>query len=204
VARGGAGGAHRKATEEEWADQAMLLGWTAVELYRVPPLWSRLVMTGTGLLIGRWQVLGVVQAIVLKRAIQVLPEALGMKKWREIRVGDLSANPRNPLELYLFDPASSLRAMLEGDDQMLGWQAKVVSLVTHRIADKTAPPMRCMTCDHSFVAVPINLGFLKQAFGERTIVMAFYRRCAGLPLVELKKRIYGRLGGACEMPMGRA
>jgi hypothetical protein len=48
------------------------------------------------------------QAAMVKRAIEVLPEALGMKRWREIRVGDLSTGASDPLELYLFDPASSL------------------------------------------------------------------------------------------------
>jgi hypothetical protein len=37
---------------EGWGDQAALLGWTAEELYRVPPLWSRIDLTGAAWLVG--------------------------------------------------------------------------------------------------------------------------------------------------------
>jgi hypothetical protein len=49
-----------------------------------------------------------------------------------------------------------------------------------------------------------ELGFLKHAFGPKTIAMAFCPTCAVLPLAELKERIYARLGGAIEIPIGRA
>jgi hypothetical protein len=35
-----------------WGDKAALLGWTPGELYRVPPLWSRIDLTGAALLVG--------------------------------------------------------------------------------------------------------------------------------------------------------
>jgi hypothetical protein len=35
-----------------WGDKAALLGWTPEELYRVPPLWSRIDLTGAALLVG--------------------------------------------------------------------------------------------------------------------------------------------------------
>jgi hypothetical protein len=35
-----------------WGDQACSLGWTQTELYRVPPLWARVDLTGAALLIG--------------------------------------------------------------------------------------------------------------------------------------------------------
>ena len=37
---------------EGWGDKAALLGWTPEELYRIPPLWSRIDLTGAALLIG--------------------------------------------------------------------------------------------------------------------------------------------------------
>jgi hypothetical protein len=35
-----------------WADQALLLGWTPIELYRVSFVWFRVDLTGAALLIG--------------------------------------------------------------------------------------------------------------------------------------------------------
>ena len=35
-----------------WGDKAALIGWTPQELYRVPPLWSRIDLTGAALLVG--------------------------------------------------------------------------------------------------------------------------------------------------------
>jgi hypothetical protein len=49
----------RRFLDDGWADQAMLLGWTAAELYRVPSVWARVDLCGSALLIGRWQVLDV-------------------------------------------------------------------------------------------------------------------------------------------------
>ena len=44
-----------------WSDKAALLGWTAVELYRLPPLWSRIDLTGAALLIGDRRVIAVTE-----------------------------------------------------------------------------------------------------------------------------------------------
>ena len=48
-----------------WGDQAALLGWTTVELYRVPPLWSRIDLTGAAFLIGGRRVIAVTEASIL-------------------------------------------------------------------------------------------------------------------------------------------
>jgi hypothetical protein len=37
---------------EGWGDQATLLGWTSEELYRLPPSWSRIDLTGAAWLVG--------------------------------------------------------------------------------------------------------------------------------------------------------
>jgi hypothetical protein len=37
---------------EGWGDRAVLLGWTAEELYHLPPLWSRIDLTGAAWLVG--------------------------------------------------------------------------------------------------------------------------------------------------------
>jgi hypothetical protein len=42
-----------------WGDQAALMGWTKNELYRVPPLWSRIDLTGAALLVGLRDVVAV-------------------------------------------------------------------------------------------------------------------------------------------------
>jgi hypothetical protein len=44
-----------------WGDQAALLGWTAEELYRVPPVWRRIDLTGAALLIGDARVIAVTE-----------------------------------------------------------------------------------------------------------------------------------------------
>ena len=44
-----------------WSDKAAQLGWTAVELYRLPPLWSRIDLTGAALLIGDRRVIAVTE-----------------------------------------------------------------------------------------------------------------------------------------------
>ena len=51
----------RRFVVEGWGDQAALLGWTKNELYRTPPLWSRIDLTGAALLIGDSQILAVTQ-----------------------------------------------------------------------------------------------------------------------------------------------
>jgi hypothetical protein len=42
-----------------WGDRAALLGWTVEELYRLPPLWSQIHLTGCAWLIGDRQVIAV-------------------------------------------------------------------------------------------------------------------------------------------------
>ena len=42
----------RRFVNDGWGDQVALLGWTAEELYRVPPLWSRIDLKGAALLVG--------------------------------------------------------------------------------------------------------------------------------------------------------
>ena len=46
------------------ADQAALIGWTAEELYRVPPVWGRVDLTGAALLIGDRRVIAVTEASI--------------------------------------------------------------------------------------------------------------------------------------------
>jgi hypothetical protein len=41
------------------ADEALRIGWSHDELFRVPPLWSRIELCGVGLLIGDREVIGV-------------------------------------------------------------------------------------------------------------------------------------------------
>jgi hypothetical protein len=47
-----------------WGDQASLLGWTADELYHVPPLWSRVDLTGLARLIADRRVIAVTEASI--------------------------------------------------------------------------------------------------------------------------------------------
>ena len=44
-----------------WSDKAAQLGWTDVELYRLPPIWSRIDLTGAALLIGDRPVIAVTE-----------------------------------------------------------------------------------------------------------------------------------------------
>jgi hypothetical protein len=48
-----------------WSDKAALLGWTAVELYRLPPLWSRMDLAGAALLIGDRRVIAVTEDSII-------------------------------------------------------------------------------------------------------------------------------------------
>jgi hypothetical protein len=50
---------------EGWGDQAALLGWRAEELYRVPPVWRRVGLTGAALLIGESRVIAVTEASIV-------------------------------------------------------------------------------------------------------------------------------------------
>ncbi len=47
-----------------WGDQAALIGWTAEELYRVPPVWSRVDLTGAALMIGDRRVVAITEASI--------------------------------------------------------------------------------------------------------------------------------------------
>ena len=47
-----------------WGDQASLLGWTTAELYRAPPVWARVDLTGAALLIGDRRVVAVTEASI--------------------------------------------------------------------------------------------------------------------------------------------
>ena len=51
----------RRFVDDGWSDKAALLGWTPVELYRAPPLWSRIDLAGAALLIGDRRVIAVTQ-----------------------------------------------------------------------------------------------------------------------------------------------
>jgi hypothetical protein len=57
----------KKFLADGWGDQAALLGWSTAELYAVPRVWARVDLTGTALLVGRWQVVDVdAEAITIK------------------------------------------------------------------------------------------------------------------------------------------
>jgi hypothetical protein len=47
-----------------WGDQAALLGWTPHELYRRPPLWSQVSLTGAALLVADRRVVAVTEASI--------------------------------------------------------------------------------------------------------------------------------------------
>ena len=55
----------KRFVDDGWSDKAALLGWTGVELYRVPPKWSRIDLTGAALLIGDRQVIAVTEASIV-------------------------------------------------------------------------------------------------------------------------------------------
>ena len=51
--------------DEGWGDQAALLGWTPEELYRVPPFWSRIDLTGAALLVGDRRAIAVTELSIV-------------------------------------------------------------------------------------------------------------------------------------------
>ena len=55
----------RRFVADGWGDQATLLGWTVDELYRVPPVWARVNLTGAALLIGDRRVVAVTEAAIV-------------------------------------------------------------------------------------------------------------------------------------------
>jgi hypothetical protein len=52
-----------------WSDQAALLGWTAEELYRVPPVWARVDLTGAALMTGDRRVIAVTGTSIALEAL---------------------------------------------------------------------------------------------------------------------------------------
>ena len=48
-----------------YGDQATLLGWTVGELYRIPPLWSRVDLTGAALLVGERRIVALTEASIV-------------------------------------------------------------------------------------------------------------------------------------------
>jgi hypothetical protein len=53
---------------EGWADRAALMGWTKAELYRLPPVWARVDLTGAALLIADRKVIAVSRESIAIRA----------------------------------------------------------------------------------------------------------------------------------------
>jgi hypothetical protein len=54
----------RRFLAEGWGDKAALMGWSADELYAVPPLWARVDLTGAALLIGDDHVVAVTDSSI--------------------------------------------------------------------------------------------------------------------------------------------
>jgi hypothetical protein len=52
----------RRFIAEGWGDQALALGWTPIELFRLPELWSQIWLCGTAWLIGEAHVVAVIEA----------------------------------------------------------------------------------------------------------------------------------------------
>ena len=59
----------RRFVNSDWADQGALLGWTAEELYRVPPVWARVDLAGAALLIGDRRVIAVTESSISIEAL---------------------------------------------------------------------------------------------------------------------------------------
>jgi hypothetical protein len=56
--------------QEGWGDQAALMGWTPEELYKLPPAWGRLDLTGAALLIGDRKVVEVTEAAITTKGLR--------------------------------------------------------------------------------------------------------------------------------------
>jgi hypothetical protein len=61
-------GLHRFVVEG-WGDRAAIMGWTKDELYRVPPCWRRVDLTGVALLIGQSRVIAATEASIVIEAL---------------------------------------------------------------------------------------------------------------------------------------
>ena len=59
----------RRFVNDGWADQGALLGWTAEEFYRVPPVWARVDLAGAALLIGDRRVIAVTESSISIEAL---------------------------------------------------------------------------------------------------------------------------------------
>ena len=57
-------GALQRFVSDGYGDQAAILGWTADELYRVPPLWSRVDLAGAALLLADRRVVAVTESSI--------------------------------------------------------------------------------------------------------------------------------------------
>jgi hypothetical protein len=122
-------------------------------------------------------------------------------KARAIKTSDLPRGPHDPVEIYLFNMDEPFVA----DVSVFHRFTIAVNQVTQRVADKTAPPLQCMTCDHAFVAAPRDVGFFKPMFRSGgAVTMAFCPTCAALPRSDLTQRILARLGGGYEVEIGKA
>ena len=55
----------RRFVQDGWADSAALFAWTLEELYRVPPVWSRVDLTGAALLIGDRKTIAVTEESIV-------------------------------------------------------------------------------------------------------------------------------------------
>jgi hypothetical protein len=64
------------------------------------------------------------------------------------------AKPSDPCELHLFTPGTVLKAMADGQDQIVDWQLQVAAGLLARVSDRARNPLLCFNCDHAFVAAP--------------------------------------------------
>jgi hypothetical protein len=55
----------KRFVDHGWSDKAALLGWTGVELFRLPALWSRVDLAGAALLIGDRRVVALTEASIV-------------------------------------------------------------------------------------------------------------------------------------------
>jgi hypothetical protein len=70
----------RRFVRDGWCDQAALLGWTVDELYRVPPVWARVDLTGAALLVGQSRVIAVTE-------VSIVIETLSGSRLKVRRIG---------------------------------------------------------------------------------------------------------------------
>lgn len=56
--------------QEGWGDQAAIVGWTIDELYKKPPVWGRLDLTGAALLTGERKVTAITEAHITIKGLR--------------------------------------------------------------------------------------------------------------------------------------